>query len=107
MPLIQATLLLALAAPAQSTPPSPEAKPTPAPAASEYIEVTAKGLHEDVETVPAMVTVVTGEELRSRGAADLPTALAAVAGVDVAPGGDNGPAGSVPEFWGLKEFDAF
>src|SRR5207245_3146244 len=28
-------------------------------------------------------------------------------GVDVAPGGDGGPASSVPEFWGLKEFDAF
>ena len=29
------------------------------------------------------------------------------AGISVAPGGDNGPAGSVPEIWGLREFDAF
>jgi iron complex outermembrane receptor protein len=29
------------------------------------------------------------------------------AGVFIAPGGDGGPASSVPEFWGLKEFDAF
>ena len=26
---------------------------------------------------------------------------------DIAPGGDGGPASSVPEFWGLREFDAF
>jgi iron complex outermembrane receptor protein len=74
---------------------------------AEYVEVTAKGLHEEVDTVPAMVTVLTGAELRGRGATDLRDALSAVAGVDVAPGGDNGPASSVPEFWGLKEFDAF
>ena len=36
-----------------------------------------------------------------------PRALALAAGVSVAPGGDNGPAGSVPEIWGLREFDAF
>src|SRR5207247_5738720 len=60
-----------------------------------------------VETVPAMVTVLAGEELRARVATDLRDALSSVAGVDVAPGGDNGPASSVPEFWGLKEFDAF
>src|SRR5204863_4037114 len=46
-------------------------------------------------------------EARARGADDLRSAVSAVAGVDVAPGGDNGPASSVPEFWGLKEFDAF
>ncbi|MFY9825779.1 MAG: TonB-dependent receptor, partial [Thermoanaerobaculia bacterium] len=34
-------------------------------------------------------------------------ALALAAGVAVAPGGENGPAGSVPEIWGLREFDAF
>jgi outer membrane receptor protein involved in Fe transport len=87
--------------------PAPSPSPTPAPAHAEYIEVTAKGLHEDPETVPAMVTVVGGEEIRARAADDLRSALTSVAGVDVAPGGDNGPASSVPEFWGLKEFDAF
>src|SRR6185436_4565027 len=35
------------------------------------------------------------------------SALSTVAGVTVAPGGDGGPAGSVPEMWGLREFDAF
>src|SRR5207253_10718294 len=70
-------------------------------------EVTARGLHEEVDTVPATVTVLAGEELRASAASDLRDALASVAGVDVAPGGDGGPASSVPEFWGLKEFDAF
>jgi len=54
-----------------------------------------------------MITIVTGEDLRARGVNDLRTALALVAGVDVAPGGDTGPAGSVPGMWGLREFDAF
>ena len=31
----------------------------------------------------------------------------ALSGVDIAPGGDRVPASAVPEFWGLKEFDAF
>jgi outer membrane cobalamin receptor len=38
---------------------------------------------------------------------DLRSALALATGVDIAPGADQGPAASVPEFWGLKEFDAF
>ncbi len=74
---------------------------------AETIQVTATRVPEDVESVPASVTVITGDELRARGADDLPSALAVVAGVSVAPGGDAGPAGSVPELWGLREFDAF
>jgi outer membrane receptor protein involved in Fe transport len=38
---------------------------------------------------------------------DLAGALALVGGVSIAPGGDGGPAGSVPEMMGLREFDAF
>jgi len=98
------SLLFVLAAAAAS--PSPSPVPSP-PTVVEVIEVTAKGLREPPENVPAMVTVVSGEETRQRNADDLRSALAGVAGVDVAPGGDNGPASSVPEFWGLKEFDAF
>jgi len=74
---------------------------------AETIQVTATRVPEDVEQVPASITVVSGEELRVHGATDLASALATVAGVSIAPGGDNGPAGSVPEFWGLREFDAF
>jgi len=74
---------------------------------AETIEVTATRVPEDVEPVPASITVVSGDELRARGATTLASALATVAGVAVAPGGDTGPAGSVPEIWGLREFDAF
>jgi TonB family protein len=41
------------------------------------------------------------------GARDLRSALSSAIGVEIAPGGDSGPASSVPDFWGLKEFDAF
>jgi iron complex outermembrane receptor protein len=71
------------------------------------VQVTATRFPEDPAKVPASITVITGQELRDRGATDLASALAMAAGVYIAPGGDNGPASSVPEFWGLKEFDAF
>jgi len=77
------------------------------PRVEERVEVTATRLPEDPEKVPAPIEVFTGEELQARGARDLRTALASAIGVDIAPGGDAGPASSVPDFWGLKEFDAF
>ena len=73
----------------------------------EQVEVVATKVPERVEEVPAAIEVFSGDELRARGVTDLRTALAFAAGVDIAPGGDNGPAASVPEFMGLKEFDAF
>jgi iron complex outermembrane receptor protein len=81
--------------------------PAATPVVTETIQVTATRTPEDVETVPASVTVISGEDIAARGARDLPSALALVAGVAVAPGGENGPASSVPEIWGLREFDAF
>ncbi|MEO6192237.1 MAG: TonB-dependent receptor [Thermoanaerobaculia bacterium] len=84
-----------------------EAPREPAPTVAETIQVTATRTPEDVETVPASVTVISGEELAARGVIDLPGALALASGISIAPGGDNGPAGSVPEIWGLREFDAF
>ena len=104
--LLLAPALLAFA-PAAAPSPSPSPVASPLPARAEYVEVVAKGLREEAEEVPAMVTVISGDEARARNAPDLRAALAAVAGADVAPGGDGGPASSVPEFWGLKEFDAF
>jgi outer membrane receptor protein involved in Fe transport len=71
------------------------------------IEVTTSKLAEPVEQTPAMISVISGEELRTRGVVDLRTALSLVAGVDIAPGGDAGPAASLPGMWGLREFDAF
>jgi outer membrane receptor protein involved in Fe transport len=73
----------------------------------EELEVTATRIPEPVDQVPADITVIKGEELRARGATDLRTALSLVAGVEAPPGGDTGPAGAVPSFWGLHEFDAF
>jgi iron complex outermembrane receptor protein len=86
------------------TPPAPS--PTP-PTYAESVQVTASRVPEDVDAVPASIQVITAQELLDRGATDLKSALALAAGVDVAPGGDSGPASSVPEFWGLREFDAF
>src|SRR5512135_2162688 len=71
------------------------------------IEVTTSKVAEPVDSTPAMITVISGEELRARNVQDLRTALSLVAGVDIAPGGDAGPTGSVPGMWGLREFDAF
>jgi iron complex outermembrane receptor protein len=81
--------------------------PSPLPAVQERVEVTATRLPEAPDEVPAAIEVFLGEELRARGARDLRGALALAIGVDVAPGGDAGPASAVPELWGLKEFDAF
>ena len=78
-----------------------------APAPSANVEVTATRFPEDPGKVPASITILTAKELAERGATDLRSALSLLAGVSIAPGGDGGPASSVPEFWGLKEFDAF
>ena len=85
---------------------SPQPTPTP-PAYSEQVQVTASRIPETIDSVPESIQVITAQELRDRGATDLKSALAMAAGVDIAPGGDGGPAASVPEFWGLREFDAF
>jgi len=63
-------------------------------------------LHESPDEVPAAIEVRTGDDLRNLrdNAQD---ALALAAGVDVAPGGDKGRAGSVPELREPRELDAF
>ncbi|MBI1741223.1 MAG: TonB-dependent receptor plug domain-containing protein, partial [Candidatus Koribacter versatilis] len=71
------------------------------------VEVTTTRLPEDPAEDPAPIEVFTGDELSARGARDFRTALSAAIGLEIAPGGDSGPASSVPDFWGLKEFDAF
>jgi len=77
------------------------------PQTLEPIEVTTAKIPVALSDVAANVNVVSGDELRARGATDLRTALSLVSGVDIAPGGDGGPASSVPALWGLREFDAF
>jgi outer membrane receptor protein involved in Fe transport len=71
------------------------------------VEVVATRLPEAPHDVAASIEVISGEDLRARGVTSLKDALALAAGVSIAPGGDGGPASAVPEFWGLREFDAF
>src|SRR5678816_536055 len=69
------------------------------------VQVTATRFGEPIQEVPGVITVVTGDEIRARGATDLRTALALLGGVSVAPGGDAGPAGAVPGLLGVREVD--
>ncbi|MFN8176817.1 MAG: TonB-dependent receptor [bacterium] len=78
-----------------------------APAVLDTLHVTATWAPLAPDKLPETVTVVEGESLRQRGATDLRSALALVSGVEAVPGGDAGPASSVPALWGLREFDAF
>ncbi len=88
--------------------PTPQSSPAqPLPTIQERVEVTTSRLPEDPQDVPAAVEVFNGDDLRKRGYHDLRSALTLATGVEVAPGGDGGPASAVPDFWGLKEFDAF
>jgi iron complex outermembrane receptor protein len=81
--------------------------PQKVPTVQQSIQVTATRLPEDPQDVPAAIEVFTGDELSAQGAPDLRGALTNAIGVEIAPGGDAGPASAVPDFWGLKEFDAF
>lgn len=71
------------------------------------VEVTATPMPEHLDTVPQSVDVISHDQLVAQGAKDLRTAIELSAGVDIAPGGDHGPASVIPEFQGLREFDAF
>src|SRR5215475_8028808 len=69
------------------------------------VQVTATRFGEPIQQVPGAISVVTGDEIRARGATNLRTALALLGGVSVAPGGDAGPAGAVPGLLGVREVD--
>ena len=71
------------------------------------VVVTATRVAEPADRIPVDISVVSGQELRARGAADMATALSLVAGVEAPAGGDAGPSSAVPSLWGLHEFDAF
>jgi iron complex outermembrane recepter protein len=81
--------------------------PPPPLVVREQVEVVATRLPEAPHDVPVSVEVIDGDTLRAIGATNLREALSLAAGVEVGPGGDAGPASAVPEFWGLREFDAF
>src|SRR5262245_65458583 len=69
------------------------------------VQVTATRFGEPIQEVPGAISVVTGDEIRARGATDLRSALALLGGVSVAPGGDAGAAGAVPHLLGVREVD--
>ena len=73
------------------------------PSRLETIDVTSTRGDESVQESPDSITVVSGEELRARGATDLRSALALVGGVSVYPGGDLGPSGASPSVLGRSE----
>src|SRR5580765_3618623 len=76
---------------------TPASPPPDAPVTFQTtVQVTATRFGEPVVEVPGSISVVTGDELRARGANDLRTALALVGGVSVAPGGlrAGGPRGA-------------
>src|SRR5260370_36068093 len=101
LPLLIGLAVLPLAF-AQTTPPGTQQLPT----VHERVEVTATRLPESPDKVPAAIEVFTGDELRARGVRDLRGALALAIGVEIAPGGETGPASAGPAFWGLREFYA-
>src|SRR6266550_3931291 len=82
-------------------------EPQQPPVSLPPVEVVATRMPEAPHDVPASIEVISGRDLRARGVTSLKDALALAAGVAIAPGGDAGPASAVPEFWGLREFDAF
>src|SRR5438067_1179351 len=86
---------------------SAQDQPTQPPVRIPPVEVVATRRAEATHDVAASIEVVTGEDLRARGATSLRDALSLATGIAIAPGGDAGPASAVPEFWGLREFDAF
>jgi iron complex outermembrane receptor protein len=97
--------LLPAAAYSQTPATTPQDPPRNPPTFQDTVQVTATRFGEPVAEVPGSISVVTGDEIRARGATDLRTALALLGGVSVAPGGDAGPAGAVPGLLGVREVD--
>src|SRR5262245_12489186 len=98
-------VLAALPALADAQPQATTPAQNPPPTFQDTIQVTATRFGEPVAEVPGSIGVVTGDEIRARGATDLRSALALLGGVSVAPGGDAGPAGAVPGVLGVREVD--
>lgn len=84
-----------------------QSDPDPAASRIDVVQITATRFSEPVQEVPVSMSIVTHDDLLARGANDLRTALALVAGAGVAPGGDAGPASAVPGLLGTREADDF
>jgi len=76
------------------------------PAVAATMVVSATKISEDALDVAAPVSVISGDELRRRGAKTVADALQDVAGLDTGSGSDNGNRLANIGVWGLKEFDA-
>lgn len=75
--------------------------------AHDAIVVTATKIQESASSLPIAITPIQGEALQRRGAVNLRDLVPTVSGVEVQPGGDAGPAGSVVSMQGLAELDAY
>lgn len=75
--------------------------------AEEPIVITATKIPENASTLPIAITPVDGTALQRRGAVDLRDMVPEASGVEVQPGGDAGPAGTVVSIGGLAELDAY
>jgi len=91
--------------PAVTNAQTPTSPPQDPPTFQDTVQVTATRFGEIVAEVPGLISVISGDEIRARGATDLRTALALLGGVSVASGGDAGPAGAVPGLLGVREVD--
>src|SRR5258708_39052977 len=80
-----------LIAPAQAQQPA-----APGESRLDGVEVTSTRLREPVQESPDSITVVSGEDLRARGATDVRSALALVGGISVYSGGAVRAAGRPP-----------
>lgn len=75
------------------------------PSKLDAVQVTATRFGEPIQEIPQSISVVSGDELRDRGATDLRTALSLLSGVSVSPVSDAGPAAPVPNLLGIREVD--
>src|SRR5262245_19551503 len=96
---------IALLVPSLAHAQTPASPPQDPPNVHYTVQVTATRFGEPVAEIPGSIAVITGDEIRARGATDLRTALALLGGVSVAPGGDAGPAAAVPGLLGIREVD--
>lgn len=70
------------------------------------VVVSATRTPRRTSDVPGQVSVITGAELRRRGARTVAEALQDIVGLDTGEGSDNGSRLPNIGMWGLKEFDA-
>lgn len=103
---VRGALSLCAAGVLLAPPAAAQAPPAPSPSASARVVVSAAKVPESDLDVAGSVEVVSGEDLRKRGARTLQDALQDVVGVEASGGSDNGSRFPNLGMWGLKEFDA-